>query len=192
VAFLVAYAFGCELWAPWSEELGRYVVMQTSLTFVNASILICGMSTSFPMMIAGRVVGGLSSAGGSVTLGMVADMFHTDNQQYAVSWASLWSCLGAVIGGICGGPIQQYLRWRWIFWIQLIFGLCTQGLHMALAKESRATTLLDKEAKRRRNTGSDPSIYGPNEVKTFKERWVPKEILKTMWRPYHVSHHRHI
>ena len=21
--FLVAYAFGCELWAPWSEELGR-------------------------------------------------------------------------------------------------------------------------------------------------------------------------
>ena len=23
MVFLVAYAFGCELWAPWSEELGR-------------------------------------------------------------------------------------------------------------------------------------------------------------------------
>jgi MFS family permease len=163
--------------------------MQASLTFVNISIIICGVSTSFPMMIAGRVIGGLSSAGGSVTLGMVADMFHPDGQQHAVLWASLWSCLGAVLGGICGGPIQQYLLWRWIFWVQLIFGCCTQLLHMAFAKETRATTLLDKEARRRRKTGTDPTIYGPNEVKTAKERWVPKEILKTMWRPYNVSRH---
>lgn len=26
--FLVMYAFGCEAWAPWSEELGRKWVMQ--------------------------------------------------------------------------------------------------------------------------------------------------------------------
>lgn len=27
-AFLVAYAFGCELWAPWSEEFGRWPILQ--------------------------------------------------------------------------------------------------------------------------------------------------------------------
>lgn len=26
--FLVAYAFGCELWAPWSEEFGRWPILQ--------------------------------------------------------------------------------------------------------------------------------------------------------------------
>lgn len=26
--FLIAYAFGCELWAPWSEEFGRWKVLQ--------------------------------------------------------------------------------------------------------------------------------------------------------------------
>ena len=26
--FLVMYAFGCELWAPWSEEFGRWPVLQ--------------------------------------------------------------------------------------------------------------------------------------------------------------------
>lgn len=26
--FLVFYAFGCELWAPWSEEFGRWPVLQ--------------------------------------------------------------------------------------------------------------------------------------------------------------------
>ncbi|KAF2865935.1 major facilitator superfamily domain-containing protein [Massariosphaeria phaeospora] len=184
VAFLVAYAFGCELWAPWSEELGRWIIMQLSLSFVNVSILICAFSVNFPMIIAGRVLGGLSSAGGSVTLGMVADMFGPDDQQHAVLWASLFSCLGAVIGGICGGPIQQYLPWRWNFYIQLMFSCATQIVHFLIAKESRSTIMLGKEAKKMRKQGTD--IWGPNEVKTRQERWNPQEIFKTMWRPYQM------
>jgi MFS family permease len=74
-AFLVAYAFGCELWAPWSEELGRKWVMQGSLFLVNVFQLPCMFSHSLGMTVFGRVMGGLSSAGGSVTLGIVADMF---------------------------------------------------------------------------------------------------------------------
>ena len=31
LTFLCAYAFGCELWAPWSEELGRWPTQQLSL-----------------------------------------------------------------------------------------------------------------------------------------------------------------
>ncbi|KAF2259707.1 MFS general substrate transporter [Lojkania enalia] len=185
VAFLVAYAFGCELWAPWSEELGRWIIMQTSLFFVNISIIICALAPNFPAIIAGRVIGGLSSAGGSVTLGMVADMFEPEEQQFAVLWASLWSCLGAVLGGICGGPIQQHLPWRYNFWIQLAFGAATQTIHLFIAKESRSTVLLDREAKRQRKLESN-NVYGPNEVKTWKERWNLKEILTTMWRPYHM------
>ncbi len=34
--FLIAYAFGSELWAPWSEELGRWGVLQASLFLVNS------------------------------------------------------------------------------------------------------------------------------------------------------------
>ncbi|CAI6337484.1 unnamed protein product [Periconia digitata] len=184
VAFLVPYAFGCELWAPWSEELGRWIIMQLSLAGVNVSILICALSPSFGGVIAGRVIGGLSSAGGSVTLGMVADMFDTDSQQHAVLWASLWSCLGAVLGGICGGPIQQFLHWRWNFWIQLMFSGVTAAVHFFVAKESRATIMLDQEAKRRRNVGEE--LYGPNEIRTFKKRFNAKEIAKTMWRPYQM------
>ena len=33
--FLVLYAFGCELWAPWSEEFGRWPILQISLALVN-------------------------------------------------------------------------------------------------------------------------------------------------------------
>jgi MFS family permease len=93
--FLILYGIGCELWAPWSEEYGRFWVMQISLTLVNIWQILAGASTSWSMVLAARLLGGLSSAGGSVTLGMVADMFDSENQQYAVLWASLWSCLGS-------------------------------------------------------------------------------------------------
>ena len=67
--FLVAYGFGSELWAPWSEEYGRRLIMQLSLGLVNLWQIPCALSPTFGGIIAGRFLGGLSSAGGSVTLG---------------------------------------------------------------------------------------------------------------------------
>lgn len=36
MSFLIAYAFGSELWAPWSEDLGRWPILQASLFLVNS------------------------------------------------------------------------------------------------------------------------------------------------------------
>jgi MFS family permease len=69
--------------------------MQISLGTVNLWQILAGASTSWDMVLAARLLGGICSAGGSVTLGMVADMFDPEHQQYAVLWASLWSCLGS-------------------------------------------------------------------------------------------------
>lgn len=82
--FLLTYAFGCELWAPWSEELGRWPILQLSLFFVNIWQIPVGIAPNFGTILVGRALGGLSTAGGSVTLGMVADMWEADVQQYAV------------------------------------------------------------------------------------------------------------
>lgn len=83
-AFLIPYAIGCELWVPWSEEIGRWPVMQASLGLTNLSIIVCALAKSFPAIIGARIMGGPSSAGGSVTMGMVADMFGGDDRQFAV------------------------------------------------------------------------------------------------------------
>lgn len=52
--FLITYAFGCELWAPWSEDYGRVVVLQLSLWMVNAWQILCGASPSMSAVIIGR------------------------------------------------------------------------------------------------------------------------------------------
>ncbi|KAK0947570.1 hypothetical protein LTR29_001178 [Friedmanniomyces endolithicus] len=70
--FLILYAFGCELWAPWSEEFGRWPILQLSLGLVNLWQIPVAIAPNFATIIAFRGLGGLSSAGGSVTLGELA------------------------------------------------------------------------------------------------------------------------
>lgn len=110
--FLVLYAFGCELWAPWSEEFGRWPIMQASLFLVNIWQLPVALAPNFASIMVGRALGGLSSAGGSVTLGMIADMWEADNQQYAVAYVVFSSVGGSVLGPIVGGSTEQFLDWR--------------------------------------------------------------------------------
>ncbi|KAJ5861201.1 Major facilitator superfamily domain general substrate transporter [Penicillium soppii] len=180
--FLVAYAFGCELWAPWSEEFGRWPIMQLSLFLVNIWQIPCALAPNFGTIVVCRVLGGLSSAGGSVTLGMTADMWESDDQGYAVAFVVLSSVGGSTVGPFFGGMIGQWLDWHWVFWIQLIVGAATQAIHFFVVPETRATILVDREAKRRRKEGAD--IWGPNELKT--PRLDFHDVLRIWSRPFEM------
>lgn len=180
--FLVAYGFGCELWAPWSEEYGRWIVMQLSLFFANMFQILGGKAPNFGSLIVARGLCGLSQAGGSVTLGIVADMWDPSEHGYAVAYIVLASCAGSVLGPVFGGLMQEHLSWHWNFWIQLIFNGVAQFLHFFLVPETRSTILMNREAKRRRKTGEDPCCRGPTE----DHRLTKDEIFATWLRPFHM------
>ncbi|KAI1077781.1 major facilitator superfamily domain-containing protein [Whalleya microplaca] len=185
--FLITYAFGCELWAPWSEEFGRRPVLQASLFLVNVCCLPVALARDrFSDIIVGRAFGGLSSAGGSVTLGMVADMFGQDKQEYPLAFIVLSSVGGSIIGPIIGGYVEERLEWRWTIWIQLIFGVTVQLLHLFLVPETRAAVLLDRHAKKLRTSGQRPNVYGPNELKSWREYLVPQEVFDIWFRPFRM------
>lgn len=129
-----------------------------------------------------RFLGGLSTAGGSVTLGVLADMWEPDEQEYAVAFLVLSSVGGSVVGAIIGAIVQEYKSLPWIFWTQLLVGGGVQLVHLLCNPETRATILLDREAKRRRKTGEDPNIYGPSEMPGNK--MTVKKFTTIAWRPF--------
>ncbi|KAJ5784038.1 uncharacterized protein N7518_009715 [Penicillium psychrosexuale] len=182
--FLVLYAFGCELWAPWSEELGRKPILQASLFFVNIFQLPVALAPNFASIMVGRALGGLSSAGGSVTLGMIADLWEPDDQQYAVAAVVFSSVGGSVLGPVVGGFVEAFLPWRWNIWIQLIFGGFVQVAHFLFVPETRTTVMMDRIAKNMRKSGENPNIYGPTEGVSFRQRFPPRELLATWIRPF--------
>ncbi|KAH9903534.1 multidrug transporter [Xylariomycetidae sp. FL2044] len=187
--FLVTYAFGCELWAPWSEEFGRKPILQASLLLVNLFTLPVVLAPNFGCLLAGRALGGLATAGGSVTLGMIADMFESDRQQYAVAYIVFSSVGGSILGPIVGGFVEimdEGQAWKWCTWIQLIFGGAVQLLHLFTVPETRTTIMMNRIAKKRRKTGQDPNVYGPDEIESFWDRFTVKELMYTWFRPFRM------
>ncbi|RMJ22871.1 multidrug transporter [Aspergillus sp. HF37] len=182
--YLVTYAFGCELWAPWSEELGRKPILQLSMFFTNVWQLPVALAPNFASIMVGRAFGGLSLAGGSVTLGMVADLWEADTQQYAVAAVVFSSVGGSVLGPVIGGFVQKFMDWRWTIWIQLIFGGFVQIVHLLIVPETRSTIMLDNLAKKKRKNGQE--VYGPHDLIPWKKRFSMKEILLTWFRPFHM------
>jgi hypothetical protein len=85
-----------------------------------------------------------------------------------------------VIGGICGGAIEQFLDWRWNFYIQLIFGVIVQVIHFFFVPETRSSVMLDREAKRRRKANPNEQVVGPSENEPINL----KEVGSIMGRPY--------
>ncbi|KIW00795.1 uncharacterized protein PV09_07774 [Verruconis gallopava] len=174
--FLVAYAFGCELWAPWSEESGRRPTLQWSLGFVNLWQLPQIFMAAFGKPDQGdsigagilfcRIMGGLCSAGGSVTLGIIADMFDADSQQYAMAALVCASVMGSIVGPVIGGFLESFVGGRWVFLAQFVIGLAAQLLHAIWVPETRSSVLVAKEARRRR----DASI---------EQVWTQAELDKT-------------
>ncbi|KAF8005248.1 hypothetical protein HF325_000705 [Metschnikowia pulcherrima] len=182
IMFMIMYALGCELWAPWSEEFGRWPIMQCSLFLVNIWQILGGLAPNFASVVVARSLGGLCSAGGSVTLGIVADMWEANDQGYAVAFIVLSSVGGSSLGPIFGGILQDNLSWRWNFWIQLIVGAVMQAAHFFLVSETKASVLIDREAKRRRAEGEEDNCYGPGEI--HQHKMTMGEIVEVWKRPF--------
>lgn len=59
--YLVLYSFGCELWAPWSEEFGRWPILQLSMFLINLWQLPAAFAPNFGSIVVARaLVSGLA------------------------------------------------------------------------------------------------------------------------------------
>lgn len=54
--YLLMYSFGCELWAPWSEEFGRWPILQLSLFFINIWQIPASVAPNYATIIVARAL----------------------------------------------------------------------------------------------------------------------------------------
>lgn len=143
-----------------------------------------GIAPNFATIMVGRALGGLCTAGGSITLGMIADLWEPNDQQYAVACIVFSSVGGSVLGPVVGGFVESFLPWRWNIWIQLIFGGFVQLAHLVLVPETYPAIMINRIAKKRRAKGED--VYGPTELIPLKNRFSSHEIVVTWLRPFRM------
>lgn len=52
--YLVTYSVGCELWAPWSEEFGRWPILQLSMFLINIWQIPCALAPNWGTIVVCR------------------------------------------------------------------------------------------------------------------------------------------
>ena len=127
--FLLTSTVTMPLWGRLSDFYGRRAVYLTGLTIFLAGSALSGLARTMFELIVFRMLQGLG-AGSLITIGMtiVGDLFRLERRAKMQGYISgVWG-VASLIGPLLGGLLTDYVSWRWVFYINLPFGLIAMML----------------------------------------------------------------
>ena len=114
-----------------ADRFGARRIFALALFVFTVGSVLCGMATSLPMLIAMRALQGFGGAMMTpVGRLILIRSFPRSQMMTAMTYVTLPAIVGPVIGPLLGGVLTTYLSWRWIFWVNLPFGII--GMLIAL------------------------------------------------------------
>ncbi|CAN7195491.1 DHA2 family efflux MFS transporter permease subunit [Phenylobacterium sp. LjRoot219] len=123
-SYIVATAIMTPLSGWLSLKIGRKPLFLLSIAgFVVASVL-CGMATTLPEMVVFRLLQGVAGAGMMpISQAAILDMWP---QRLMPRVMAMWSAVimvGPILGPTLGGLLTEHFSWRWVFYVNVPFGL---------------------------------------------------------------------
>lgn len=179
--FVIGFGVGPLVFAPLSEEVGRFPVYNATLAIAIVFIIPCADAKNIGTLLVCRFIDGVAfSAPITLVGGSLSDLWTTKERGTPMAFFSAAPFLGPVMGPLIGGFIGDNAGWRWIYWVLLIFSGVIFGIFVITIRETHHATILKKRAKKLRK------LTGDNFYKTKKEL-VPQsfgEVMKiTLSRP---------
>ncbi len=123
-AYLLATTVVVPLYGKLGDLFGRRAVLQTAVIIFLVGSALCGIAQNLPELIAFRILQGLGGGGLIVTaIAVVGDVVPPrERGKYQGFFGGVFG-LSTVLGPLIGGFIVDNLSWRWIFLINLPFGI---------------------------------------------------------------------
>lgn len=130
-AYVLAVAVFIPVSGWFADRFGSRRVFVSALAVFTLGSALCGLAQSFEMLVAMRVLQGLGGAMMTpVGRLILLRSFPRSQLMTAMTYTTLPAIVGPVIGPLLGGILTTTLSWRWIFYVNLPFGLLGMLLAM--------------------------------------------------------------
>ncbi|MBI1737145.1 MAG: MFS transporter [Candidatus Rokubacteria bacterium] len=127
--FLLTSTVTMPLWGRVSDLLGRRRVYLAGLVVFLVGSALSGAATTMVQLIVFRMLQGLG-AGSLITLGMtvVGDLYGLERRAKMQGYISgVWG-IASLVGPLIGGVLSDLASWRWVFYINVPFGLIAMAV----------------------------------------------------------------
>ena len=107
-----------------ADRFGARNIFRAAIVVFTLASIACGLSHTLGWLVASR---GLQGLGGAmmVPVGRIILLRSTPKSELvdAMAWLTIPALLGPLMGPPVGGFITTYFDWRWVFWINVPFGI---------------------------------------------------------------------
>lgn len=144
--YLLTEAISIPIYGKLADLFGRKPVFIFGTSLFLMGTALCGLSGNMLQLIIFRGLQGLGS-GAVLPLAttMVGDLYTLEERpRIQGALGSVWA-LAAVVGPAMGGFIVDYLTWRWVFYVNIPFGVASMAILVAYFHENvdRRETAID-------------------------------------------------
>lgn len=106
------------------DILGRKRIFLTGISLLTIASVLCGIATTFTMLIIARAIQGIGAAILMVlTLALVRDLVVKSKIGRAMGLMGTMSALGTAMGPSLGGVVIESFGWRFIFYLMVPIGI---------------------------------------------------------------------
>jgi MFS transporter, DHA2 family, multidrug resistance protein len=135
-SYLVSNAIVLPISGWLAVRFGRKRFFVACLAIFTVSSVLCGMATSFGLLLLFRAMQGAGGGGlQPMAQAILADTFPPEKRGLAFALYGITAVTAPTIGPTLGGWITFNYSWRWIFFINLPVGLLTLGLVYRLIED---------------------------------------------------------
>jgi DHA2 family multidrug resistance protein len=148
-SYLVSNAVILPLSGWLSDRIGRKRFYMTCVAIFTVSSFLCGLATSLPMLIFFRVLQGVGGGGLAPSeQAILTDTFEPRKRGMAFAVYGMAVVLAPAIGPTLGGLIADHMSWRWIFYINVPFGILSLLLTSRIVEDSPNQLAVREQARR--------------------------------------------
>jgi len=136
-AYLLTSTTTVPMFGKLADLYGRRTIYLTATGIFLLGSVLCGASESMTQLILFRALQGIGAGGVQpVALTIIGDIYTLEERgRMQGLFSGVWAT-ASVTGPAMGGLLTDLLSWRWVFYINLPFGILSAAMLMVMLKES--------------------------------------------------------